>query len=138
MVLVDSSVWIESLRRNGNIGVKVAMEALLDADAAVICSPVRLEVLGAAKANERRIINEFISEVSYRPCTSSDWEHAIALAWRLRDKGIIVPWMDVMIATVAIEDGGRVYSLDKHFNAISSVTGLELYQPGYGGSYTVK
>jgi predicted nucleic acid-binding protein len=138
MVLVDSSVWIEALRRNGDIGVKVAIEALLDADAAVICSPVRLEILGAARKNERRIINEYISEVTYRPCTSSDWEHAIALSWRLRDKGLVVPWMDIMIATVAMQDEVRVYSLDKHFDAMSGITGLELYQPGYGGSYVTK
>ena len=31
MVLVDSSVWIESLRRTGRLEVKVALEGLLEA-----------------------------------------------------------------------------------------------------------
>ena len=31
MVLVDSSAWIEALRRNGDLRVKLAIEGLLDA-----------------------------------------------------------------------------------------------------------
>ena len=31
MVLVDSSAWIESLRRHGDLRVKLAIEALLEA-----------------------------------------------------------------------------------------------------------
>lgn len=135
MVIVDSSVWIEALRRSGDTHVKLAVEALLDADAAVFCSPVRLEVLGAVHAPERRRISHYISEVTYRACDLQDWENAIALSWRLRDRGVIVPWLDVLIAAVALHDGARVYSTDKHFEMISRETGLLLYQPGYGGVY---
>jgi len=135
MVFVDSSIWIEALRRDGNTEVKLAVEGLLDADAAVICSPVRLEVLGAARSHERRRINYYLSDVTYRACHASDWENCIALSWRLRDRGIIVPWMDVLIASIALHDGEKVYSNDKHFELIARETGLMLYQPGYGGLY---
>ena len=54
MVLVDSSVWIEGLRRKGRLDIKVALEALLEAYEAQICAPVRLEVMGGAKKEERR------------------------------------------------------------------------------------
>lgn len=135
MVFVDSSVWIESLRREGRIEVKVALEALLEADAAVICSPVRLEVLGAASTPERRRINAYLSEVVHRACHSPDWERAISLSWRLRDRGVIVAWLDVLIASMALHDGESVYSIDKHFELIARETSLRLYQPGYGGAY---
>ena len=46
MVLVDSSVWIEALRRRGDLATKVALEALLEVDGALVTGPILLEVLG--------------------------------------------------------------------------------------------
>ena len=50
MILVDSSVWIESLRREGRLDVKLALEGLLEEYEAAWCGPVKLEVLGGARA----------------------------------------------------------------------------------------
>jgi predicted nucleic acid-binding protein len=135
MVLVDSSAWIEALRRNGRIEVKLAIEGLLEAYEAQWCTPVRLEVLGGARAAERRPLSGYFSVVPYRSCTDQDWERAISLAWRLRDKGLTLPWLDVLIAAIALHDGNRVYAVDSHFESISQITGLSLYHPGYGGMF---
>ena len=85
MVLVDSSVWIESLRRTGRLEVKVALEALLEAYEAQFCPPIRLEVLGGARKEDRRRLGHYFSVIPYRNCNQDDWERAIALAWKLRD-----------------------------------------------------
>lgn len=84
-------------------------------------------------------------EMDCRACHSSgsgdaakpagDWERAVALAWRLRGKGLTVPWLDVLIAVIAIHDGVRLYALDAHFQEIAKHTGLLLYRPGYVGSF---
>jgi hypothetical protein len=42
MVLVESSAWIEALRRHGDLRVKLAVEGLLDAYEAQWCTPIRL------------------------------------------------------------------------------------------------
>lgn len=136
MVLVDSSVWIESLRRSGDIGVKLALESLLEADEAQWCSPVRLEVLGGARMEERARLGKCFAVVPYRPSREDDWDRAISLAWRLRDQGLTVPWLDVLIAAIAIHDGVRLYAIDTHFREIAELSALRLYQPGYGGSFT--
>jgi predicted nucleic acid-binding protein len=135
MVLVDSSAWIESLRRNGDMRVKLAVEGLLEAYEAQWCSPVRLEVLGGARMEERARLGERFSVIPYRPCREDDWERAVALAWRLRGKGLTVPWLDVLIAAIAIHDGVRLYAIDAHFREIALHTSLRLYRPGYGGSF---
>lgn len=136
MVLVDSSAWIEGLRRTGSLEVKLSLEGLLDAYEAMVCSPVRLEVLGGAGAQERNRLSHYFSILPHRVCHLADWERAIALAWRLRDRGVSVPWIDVLIASVALHDGLRVYAVDHHFAVIAQTTGLRLYEPGYGGSFT--
>ncbi|MGF1451394.1 MAG: PIN domain-containing protein [Opitutales bacterium] len=135
MVLVDSCVWIQGLRRNGSLEVKVALEGLLEAYEAQWCSPVRLEVLGGARKVERRRISHYFTVVPYRACDEEDWERALHIGWRLRDTGLNLPWNDVLIAAIAFRDGNRVYSIDKHFAAIAEVTGLRLYKPGPGGRF---
>jgi predicted nucleic acid-binding protein len=135
MVLVDSSAWIEALRRNGDMGVKLAIEGLLEAYEAQWCTPVRLEVLGGARLEERVMLGKRFSVIPYRPCHEDDWNRAIALAWQLRGKGLTVPWLDVLIAAIAIHDGVRLYAIDAHFEEIAKHSGLLLYRPGYGGSF---
>ena len=136
MVLVDSSAWIESLRRNGDMRVKLAVEGLLEAYEAQWCTPVRLEVLGGARAEEREHLGKRFSVIPYRPCREDDWDRAISLAWRLRGKGLTVPWLDVLISAIAIHDGVRLYAIDAHFQEIAKYSGLMLYRPGYGGSFS--
>lgn len=135
MVLVDSSVWIEAIRRTGRLDIKVGLEALLEAFEACWCGPVKLEVLGGARAQERRRLSAWFDCVPYRPMTDVAWDRAKELAWRLRDQGQTLPWNDVLIASLALTWGCRVYAADHHFEVMHDLAGLLLYQPGYGGQY---
>jgi predicted nucleic acid-binding protein len=135
VVLVDSSVWIEAFRRKGRLDVKLAIEGLLDAYEAQWCSPVRLEVLGGARAEEQGRLGRHFSVIPYRSCAEADWDRAVALAWKLRDRGLTVPWLDVIIAALALHDNIRLYALDTHISQIAEITGLRLYQPGYAGAF---
>ncbi len=56
MVLVDSSVWIEAGRREGSLEHKVGLENLLASYEAAWCGPVKLEVLGGARIQYRKLI----------------------------------------------------------------------------------
>jgi len=135
MVLVDSSAWIEALRRKGRLDVKVAVEGLLEAFEAQWCSPVRLEVMGGARLEERRRLGLHFSVIPYRSVSQKDWNNAVALAWKIRDRGLTVPWLDVLISSLALQDGIRLYAVDAHFADIADITGLSLYEPGYGGMF---
>jgi predicted nucleic acid-binding protein len=135
MVLVDSSIWIEAARRTGSLYAKVALEALLEEYEACWCGPVKLEVLGGARKEERAKLEFFFEAIPYRPMTDAAWSEAKALSWRLRDAGVTVPWNDVLIASLALTWDLRVFAQDLHFERISAISGLALYTPGYGGSY---
>lgn len=128
-------MWIEAFRRKGKLEVKLAVEALLDAYEAQWCTPVRLEVLGGARAEERGRLGHHFSVVPYRSCLEADWDRALSLSWKIRDQGLSVPWLDVVIAATALFDDVRLFALDAHFSQIAKLTGLRLYKPGYAGMY---
>ena len=135
MVLVDSSVWIEAARRQGDLGCKVALESLLEEYEAAWCSPVRLEVMGGARKEERRGLAAGFAVIPYVQVTEATWDLALENTWRLRDAGLQAPWNDVLIASVSMQQGCRVYARDKHFELMTQAMGLRLYEPGYGGSF---
>jgi len=136
MVLVDSSVWIEAMRKTGDIGTKVALEQLLDAYEAAFCSPVKLEVLVGARTQFRKKTAAYFSIVPYLDVIEDDWQAAIQYGHELRDHGVTVPNNDLLIATVALRAQIRVFARDKHFDLMAEHLPLQLYKPGYGGSYS--
>lgn len=135
MVIVDSSIWIEAARRTGDLAAKVALECLLGEYEAVICAPVRLEVLGGARSEERSGLDAGFQCLPFLHVLDKDWQAAVRNAWKVRDSGLSIPWNDLLIATLAVRTGLRVFAKDKHFNAMAPVLGFTLYEPGYGGSY---
>ena len=136
MVLVDSSVWIEALRRDGRLDVKLALENLLEEYEAAWCGPVKLEVLGGARAKDRAPLEAQFSCIPYFPMTDAAWDSAKKLAWRLRDRGCAVPWNDILIAALSVKAECRIYAVDKHFQMMyESGAGIVLYESGYGGAY---
>lgn len=136
MVLVDTSVWIEASRRDGDLAFKVGLENLLEEYEAAWCSAVKLEFMGGARRQDRKQLAFWFECIPYRNIEEKHWEQARELAWRLRDAGHTLPWNDILIAALALEGDMRVYAKDRHFETMAQVIGLRLYTPGYGGRYT--
>ncbi|MDP3851761.1 MAG: PIN domain-containing protein [Luteolibacter sp.] len=135
LVLVDTSAWIESHRRDGDAAVKLAVRGLLDEFEAALCGPVEMEYLGGARPQERERLQAWCNILPYIRSDQKLWRRAAVNFSLLKSKGVTAPWNDVLIATIALENGCRVYAVDKHFTAMAPLLGFHLYQPGYGGSY---
>ena len=136
MVLVDSSVWIESAKRNGDLACKVGLEALLEEYEAALCGPVRLEVLGGARPADRQRLEDYFALLPYYPVEESDWGTAVRNSWSLRDVGLTIPWNDILVATLSLRLKCRVYARDTHFAALQRILDIDLYEPGPGGKYS--
>jgi predicted nucleic acid-binding protein len=135
MVLVDSSVWVEATRRDGSLEYKLGLNGLLGAYEATFCGPIKLEVLGGARIQERRRLLSYFESIPYKPMNDLAWDNAKDCAWKLRDKGHVVPWNDILIGSLSLHWACRIYAKDQHFEAMRDVLGVRLYTPGYGGSY---
>ena len=135
MVIVDSSVWIEAGRRQGKLECKVGLENLLEAYEATWCGPIKLEVLGGARMEERKLLETYFSIIPYNPMGDDAWHFAKTCYQKLRDAGHTLPFNDVLIGSLSLTWNCRIYAQDQHFEIMRDVIGVRLYQPGYGGKF---
>jgi len=135
MVIVDTSAWIEFFRRDGKPAVKLAMKSLVEELEATLCGPVEMEFLGGAHPHERMRIQSRFDILPYLNNDQKIWRKAATHYATLRTKGVTIPWNDALIATLALEQDCRVYSVDQHFEALEQHLNLRLYKAGYNGHF---
>ncbi|MCL5985352.1 MAG: PIN domain-containing protein [Actinobacteria bacterium] len=124
-ILIDSSIWIEFLKGN-NSKIIQKINDLQKEDLICICGMVLCEVLcGFKKESERADISLNIKSFNFINEDESTWEKAADIFINLKEKGSATPLSDCIVAAVAINNGLKIYSLDKHFE---SIDGVDLFQ----------
>jgi predicted nucleic acid-binding protein len=126
MKLVDTSAWVEFLRRKGDSGVKLAVSRLLQADSVACTWPIEFELLSGVKTTEEDDLKEALALAQHFPFTQGDWRAAASLERRLRAEGLTVPRNDVFVAIVAIKLRQPIVCRDKHFEIIKKVVNRNL------------
>ncbi len=126
MKLVDSSAWVEFLRRRGDPNVKHTVGQLLQADQAAYTCPIRFELLCGVKAGEEGDLARAFALSHHFPFEQNDWLEAARLEGQWRSRGLNVPRNDLFVATVAIRTGMAILCRDAHFVAAQKVAGERL------------
>lgn len=126
MTLIDTSAWVEFLRRTGS-ATNQAVRATIESDHA-IAEPVRMEVLAGAR-NERNLadLERLLARATLIPTRSHHWDEAARLYRVARAQGVTVRRMiDCLIAAIAIEADLPVLHEDGDFTGLARVTSLRL------------
>lgn len=125
MILVDSSVLIDALRRPDP-----KLQNLFNACQPVICGIVVAEVLhGARDLADFNSLAAALAAFPQVPMPDAIWQTVGRSLWLLRSKGVSVPFQDVAIATVAMENDAELWTRDAQFRMIQGVLpALKLFQ----------
>lgn len=123
-VLIDTSAWIETLRRNGDPDICASVRAATAEGRAVLCDLVLLELWnGAQGASEHRILRELESVIERVATSPTVWEEASELARICRRAGVSAPATDILIAACAHHHDLEILHRDNHFNHIARARG---------------
>jgi len=126
MKLVDTSAWVEFLRKKGEAKVKQAVARLLETDLAAYTCPIRFELLSGVKPEEEPDLEQVFRFSRHVPFEQEDWAEAAALEREFRAKGLTIPRNDLFVATVAVRVEVPVVCRDAHFEAMRKVLGTQL------------
>ncbi len=125
MVLVDSSVWIEYLRR-GRGELFDAVEVLLDESRALLCGMVEMEVIQGLRGRDRDTVGEMFATLRYLETERRDYIAAGGRLRELRSRGITIPAADCLIGTLALRHDLPLLTLDRHFDHLPDVKRFSL------------
>ncbi len=122
MKLVDTSSWIEQLRRGGDAAVRGRVEELLSTGEAAWCPVVRLELWNGARGEtERRVLREMDSGLPSLEIGPAVWELSVRMAFAAREHGITVPSTDLLVAACARHHNVVIEHSDTHFDLIAAI-----------------
>jgi len=117
LILIDTSAWIDALRGKTPRIVSVVRH-LLENDLAATCGPVMMEIRRGLRNNERKKVLSLFNAVHRFNFHEEDWELAGELDAMLREKGITVPPVDLLIARICIRYKLQLLTKDEHFKNI--------------------
>lgn len=126
MIVVDTSVWLAAPRVPH---VAETLRSLIDADEVTLALPVRLELLaGIAKQDRAKFRRAYGALPQLHP-TDETWAPIPVWIEGAKDAGESFGLIDLLIASMATEIGGLVWSLDKDFERMEKLGFVSLYEP---------
>ena len=122
MKLVDTSTWIQALRRQGEPVVRERARLLVTSGQAVWCPIIRVELwAGVGKDHERQMLREMEQRIPDLAINDEVWDLACELADRCRKAGKRIPPNDLIIEACARLHGVEVEAADAHFDFLKSL-----------------
>ena len=122
MKLIDTSSWIDAMRRDGDPAIQVRVMALLATGEAAWCDMVRLELWNGVRGPaEKKHLEALEADVTLLPMTDAAWAKARELARRARPKGLTVPGADLVIAGCAWAHAVDLEHDDAHLAALADL-----------------
>lgn len=125
--LIDTSAWIFALRKQFNPFIKERINQLLKDCIVLVNGMIKLELLGGVKTDkEFRRLKSRLNALEEIEIDTTVWEIAYQIAFGLRQRGVTVPYTDILIAASAIKGKAVLVHADKHFDMITRYTDLEV------------
>jgi predicted nucleic acid-binding protein len=119
-LLVDTSAWIVSFRRTGAEELKALLRQALERDQVATSPLTILELLqGCRLQQEFDTLRRRLESLEQLSMNALDWERLYGLGFLLRRRGVTVPTIDLLIASLAMEHGYTLLHHDRHFRMIA-------------------
>lgn len=127
MIVVDTSVWIDALRRPGHQDADI-LRQLIDADLVALPVPVRTELLiGTGGRTRDRLARTLLALPLIYP-TDGTWTTIDAWTKRAGEAGERFSLGDLLIGVLAATEQALVWSNDDAFRRMAALELITLYR----------
>jgi predicted nucleic acid-binding protein len=126
MILADTSVIIDFWKNPS-----AEKHEIFRKNEIATCYVIKAELFYGAKSDsEKKKIEKALKELILLPINDEVWEYLGEILYKLKKKGLTVPFQDALITSVSIKHNCQLWTLDKHFSKIGEILNkLKLFQP---------
>lgn len=131
-VIVDTSVWSQTLRRRRqrNGPFERELGELIDEGRVVIIGAIRQEILSGVKTRAQfSRLRSQLRAFADLPLSEDDYEDAATLFNRCRSKGVQGSNTDFLICAAALRRDCAIFTTDKDFVGFARVLPIRLHAP---------
>lgn len=128
--LVDTSIWSLAFRRNGRSYEQIIhlLSELVDKKQAVLCGPVRQELLSGIKQPEQfRLFKLRLRHFKDLPVSTEDYELAAEFYNTCRSKGIQASNIDFLLCSLAANNDLVLLTSDQDFLRIEKHIKIKIH-----------
>lgn len=126
LMLIDTSIWILSLRPGSKKEVEEEVSRIIIERRAATTGMIMLELLSGVSNNKMyKELLEDLQALHYFPVAEEVWNQAFRLGHDLRTRGVTIPSADLIIASVAIHNQTTLLHTDRHFDLIAGHSPLK-------------
>jgi predicted nucleic acid-binding protein len=123
--LVDTSVWVEFLRRSGSAVIQARLRPLILQGQVAVANWIVLELMtGLSRTEKPSHLLARLSPISRLPLPDEAWPRAWDLAAALRRHGVTPTAADCVIATIAMVADVPLIHCDGDFEDIRKYSAL--------------
>jgi len=126
VIVVDTSVWVAANRDPRGVPAET-LRALLDADEVALALPVRLELVCGVSRAQRAAFRRALTALPLVAPSEETWTLVEEWVERAANAGQRFGLTDLLIAALAREIGGLVWSLDADFARMARLDLVGLY-----------
>jgi predicted nucleic acid-binding protein len=133
-VLVDTSIWSLSLRRDSkqNQEYKTELSELIKEVRVQIIGPIRQEILSGIKSTKQfNDLKKYLSYFLDIEINTKEYEQAAIYFNTCRSKGIQGSNTDFLICSVAVNNDFEIFTIDKDFHNYQKYLPIKLYSPRF-------
>jgi predicted nucleic acid-binding protein len=124
--VIDTCVWIYHLRKGTPDATRQVADAALNDPEALLCEPVRFELLYGASRRERPLLLRRLATMPLLHTPQHLWHEASSLAAHACDAGLRVPSVDLLIAALCIHHDVILTTFDMHFCELGKLSKLSV------------
>jgi predicted nucleic acid-binding protein len=126
VIVIDTSIWIAAQRQPR---IDKVLQGLLEADEAALPLPVRLELWAGVAKQDRKAHRLAFDALPQLYPTDDTWQPLADWIAKAADAGQRFTITDLLIASLASEIGGLIWSLDTDFERMERLGFVATYQP---------
>lgn len=127
-ILVDTSVWIDYFSpRSGPAGDELR-RLIADAEPVALTGMIVTEVLQGLIRDPAPIEHYLSQWELLEPEGLATYVRAAEIFRLARSRGLTLSTVDILIASLALQHGANLFTLDQDFRRLAKVIPLQLYQ----------